>query len=125
MSDTLLLDGHSLTLADIGRVAAEGGPRVDLAPRARAQLAAARAVIESRIAAGESVYGVTTGFGRLAEVVIPPADRIALQRNVIRSHAAGFGEPMPRLVVRALMLLRANTLAHGHSGCTARCVELL
>jgi histidine ammonia-lyase len=82
-------------------------------------------VIDDRIAAGERVYGVTSGFGRLAEVAIGPDQRVALQVNVIRSHAAGFGPLVPREAVRALMLLRANTLAHGHSGCQPHCVELL
>lgn len=119
------IDGHSLTLEDVARVAAGRDPAVALAPRGRTALEAARRVVEERIAAGERVYGVTTGFGRLAEVVIPPEQRIALQVNVIRSHAAGFGSTISREAVRALMLLRANTLAHGHSGCTVRCVELL
>jgi histidine ammonia-lyase len=74
---------------------------------------------------GERVYGVTTGFGRLAEVVIAPEQRVALQRNVIRSHASGLGAPLDRAATRVLMLLRANTLAHGHSGCSPRAVELL
>ena len=125
MTDTLLIDGHSLSLEDVATVAADPTTRVGLHERGRANLEAARQVVERRIAAGERVYGVTTGFGRLAEVVIPPDQRIALQVNVIRSHAAGFGPRVPREVVRALMLLRANTLAHGHSGCSVGCVELL
>ena len=118
------LTGHDLTLEEVARVAVHGA-RVALAPAGRAALEASRRVVEARIAAGERVYGVTTGFGRLAEVVIPPDQQVALQRNVIVSHAAGFGAPLSREAVRALMLLRANTLAHGHSGCTPRCVELL
>ncbi len=124
----LSIDGHSLTLEDVDRVAASTGDdqeRIQLDPKGRERLEAARNLVEKRIAEGQRVYGVTTGFGRLAEVVIPPNQRVALQVNVIRSHAAGFGAPMSRAVVRALMLLRANTLAHGHSGCTVRCVELL
>ncbi len=122
---TLAIDGHSLTLEDVARVARGEVATVTLAPAGRAALDRARRLVEERIAAGEPVYGVTTGFGRLAEVVIPPAERTTLQRNVILSHASGFGAPIPREGVRALMLLRANTLAHGHSGCTVRCVELL
>ncbi len=121
----LTIDGHTLTLEDVGRVAEAGVETVALGAGARAALEAARAVIDRKVAAGEAVYGVTTGFGRLAEVVIAPAERIALQRNVIRSHACGFGAPAPRAAVRALMLLRANTLAHGHSGCTVAVVERL
>jgi len=121
----LTLDGHTLTLEDVGRVAAGTAGPVALAPAARQAIAAARAVIDAKVAAGEAVYGVTTGFGRLAEVVIPPDQRVALQLNVIRSHACGFGARAPRPVVRALMLLRANTLAHGHSGCSVEVVERL
>jgi len=121
----LTLDGHSLTLEDVARVAAGAEAEVVLAPAARAAILAARRVVETRIAAGERVYGVTTGFGRLAEVVIAPEARVALQRNVIRSHACGFGQATGREGVRALLLLRANTLAHGHSGCTLEAVEML
>lgn len=121
----LSIDGHSLTLDDVVRVASGAERDVTLAPRAKQQLAAARHVVEDKIAAGEKVYGVTSGFGRLAEVAIGPDQRVALQVNVIRSHAAGFGPLVTRDAVRALMLLRANTLAHGHSGCQPYCVELL
>jgi histidine ammonia-lyase len=125
MPAPLQIDGHSLTLEAVERVAREAAPRVELAPAARAAMEASRQLVERRIAAGERVYGVTTGFGRLAEVVIPAEQRLLLQRNVIVSHAAGFGAPIGREATRAVMLLRANTLAHGHSGCTVRCVELL
>jgi len=125
MGSMLSIDGHSLTLEDVAHVAAGPGLQISLAADGRAALLASRKVIEDKVRAGERIYGVTTGFGRLAEVMIPVAERVALQVNVIRSHAAGFGEPLPREAVRALMLLRANTLAHGHSGCTMRCVELL
>jgi len=120
----VLLTGHDLTPVDVRRVAESDAP-VALAPEGRAALARSRQVVEARIAAGEAVYGVTTGFGRLAEVVIPADQRVALQRNVVRSHASGFGAPSDRATVRAVMLLRANTLAHGHSGCTPGCVEHL
>ena len=120
---TITIDGHSLTLEDVARVARDPAEKVALAPSGRAQLEAARKVVETLIAAGQRVYGVTTGFGRLAEVVIPEDQRVALQVNVIRSHAAGFGPTASQGAVRALMLLRANTLAHGHSGCTIRCVD--
>jgi histidine ammonia-lyase len=121
----LAIDGHSLKLEDVERVATFAEREVTLAAKGRKALEAARAVVEKHLARGERVYGVTTGFGRLAEVVIPPDQRVALQVNVVRSHAAGFGTPVSREAVRALMLLRANTLAHGHSGCTVRCVEVL
>lgn len=86
---------------------------------------ASRATIQRLIDSGEPVYGMTTGFGRLAEVVIAPQDRRALQHNLIHSHASGVGEPLAREFVRAIMLLRANALARGHSGCRTRLVERL
>ncbi len=120
---TVMLDGSSLTLEDVLRVAA--GATVELSAEGRRRIERSRAVVDRRIAVGERVYGVTTGFGRLAEVVIEPEQRVALQLNVIRSHATGFGTPMYPAQVRAVMLLRANTLAHGHSGCSPACVDQL
>ncbi len=79
-----------------------------------------RALEENRV-----VYGLTTGFGALAEVVIPPDRIVELQRNLIRSHAAGVGPPLPEPEVRAIMLLRANVLALGHSGVREVVVERL
>src|SRR5207247_7864839 len=76
----------------------------------------ARDVIDRLVADGEVVYGVTTGFGALADRTIDPADAAHLQENLLVSHAVGIGEPLPRDVVRAMLLLRANTLALGHSG---------
>ena len=121
----LLLDGRSVTLAELEHVARDPGRRVALAPAAREAVASSRAFIESKVASGERVYGVTTGFGRLAEVVIAPEERTALQHNLVRSHAAGVGEPLERAAVRAIMLLRANALARGHSGCRVEVVERL
>lgn len=121
----LLLDGRSLTLADLESVAMDPGRQVALAPAARDAVASSRAFIDAKVASGERVYGVTTGFGRLAEVVIAPEERTALQHNLVRSHAAGVGEPLDRPAVRAIMLLRANALARGHSGCRVVVVERL
>src|SRR6185436_11680153 len=77
------------------------------------------------VAAGEVVYGVTTGFGALATRFVPPEDAARLQENLLRSHAAGVGAPLPVEVVRAMLLLRANTLALGHSGCRPVIVDRL
>jgi histidine ammonia-lyase len=82
-----------------------------------------RDVIERLVAAGEVVYGVTTGFGALATRNVAPADAQRLQENLLMSHAAGVGDPLPREVVRAMLLLRANTLALGHSGCRPLLVD--
>src|SRR5690606_36837796 len=102
-----------------------GGARVTLAPEARKRLEEARALVE-RLARGEApVYGINTGFGNLAEVRIAPAVLETLQRNLIVSHAAGVGEPLPLPETRALMALRANVLAKGYSGIRPETVDTL
>src|SRR2546421_8859260 len=118
------LDGHSLTIADVVAVARHGAP-VAIASAARQGIAASRRAVEDAVARGETIYGVNTGFGKLAHVRIPP-DRIrALQLNLIRSHASGVGEPLPVEAVRAMMLLRANVLARGTSGVRPALPELI
>lgn len=120
----LILDGASLTIADIVAVAA-GGRSVTLAPSAAERMRATRTVVEGLAARGEAVYGVTTGFGKLSDVAIP-ADQLAqLQVNLVRSHAAGVGPRLPEAEVRAMMLLRANVLAKGFSGARPELAELL
>ncbi len=89
------------------------------------RMRASRAVIERLVAEGETVYGVTTGFGDLANVRIEPDQVAELQRNLVRSHTAGVGEPLPEDVVRAMLLLRANALAIGLSGVRPELAELL
>jgi histidine ammonia-lyase len=120
----LRLDGRGLSLEDVERVA-RARARVDLSDEARRRMAASRAVVEQAIAAGRVVYGVTTGFGRLSDAVIAPDERRALQMNLLRSHATGVGEPLAEDVTRAVMLLRANTLAGGHTGVRAVVCERL
>ncbi len=112
----IVLTGADLTIGDVEAVA-RGGETVRLGDEARARMAEARAVVERLVEAGEVVYGVTTGFGDLATTFVSPADSAKLQENLLLSHAVGVGEPLPRDVVRAMLLLRANTLALGHSGC--------
>ena len=85
----------------------------------------ARQLIEDLVAEGAVVYGVTTGFGDLASVSIAPTDTARLQENLLMSHAAGVGPAFPREIVRAMLLLRANTLALGHSGCRPVLVDRL
>ena len=121
----IVVDGRTLSLEDIERAAVDASLPLELDPDARARMAASRGVIEDKIASGERVYGVTTGFGRLADVSIPPEDRTALQHNLVRSHASGMGEPLDTPAVRALMLLRANALARGVSGCRPGVAERL
>jgi histidine ammonia-lyase len=108
------LDGKSLTIEEV--VAIARGGAVELAAEAVERMNASRALID-RLAAGDApIYAVNTGVGLLANVRIPREDLDQLQRNVIRSHAAGVGEPLGREVVRAMILIRANVLAKGFSG---------
>ena len=120
----LQIDGNGLTIQDVGLVA-EGGGAVDLSSVARQRMAATRRVVDDIVARNAVVYGVTTGFGKLSEVAIPPAKLAELQVNLIRSHAAGVGPLLPRREVRAMMLLRANVIAKGYSGARAALPELL
>jgi histidine ammonia-lyase len=112
----VLLDGRSLSLDDVVAVARASGPTVTVAPDALSSLERSRQAVERAIARGDVLYGVNTGFGKLANVRIPPDQLEALQLNLIRSHAAGVGDPLPPEVVRAMMLLRANVLLRPTSG---------
>ena len=121
------LGGEPATLEAIGRVA-RGYARVELTPEAKVRIDRARAVVERIQRGGDgapAVYGVNTGFGFLADVRISAAQVRDLQRNLIRSHAAGVGTPLPDEVVRGMLLLRAEVLACGHSGVRAEVATLL
>ncbi len=120
----IAVDGRSLTLGQVEAVARDGAP-VRLAEEAARRVGASRALLEGLVEGEAPVYGVNTGFGRLADVRIPRDEQRALQRNMVRSHAAGVGSPLPAGEVRAIMLLRANTLARGQSGCRVVVVERL
>jgi histidine ammonia-lyase len=120
----LALTGAHLTIGDVEAVA-RNGRTATLDPGARARVAEARATIEHLVGSGQVVYGVTTGFGALAGVRVAPEQARELQERMLRSHAAGVGEPLPREVVRAMLLLRANTLALGHSGCRPLLIDRL
>lgn len=119
----IALTGNDLSLAELAAVAS--GARVAFSPAAIAAMQASRAVVDGAVARGEVVYGVNTGFGNFADVRIGPADLEALQRNLIRSHAAGVGPILPALETRALMVLRANVLAKGFSGARVETAQLL
>ncbi len=122
--EALALNGRSLTLEDLEAVALRRRP-VALAPDARAAVVAARRVVDEAVSEGRVAYGVTTGFGNFADVVIP-ADRLKeLQLNLVRSHSAGVGRALGEGETRALMLLRANVLAKGFSGVRPETLELL
>jgi histidine ammonia-lyase len=124
VTGTVVLTGASLTIDDIEAVARRGA-RAELDPAARERIGEAREVVERLVASGAVAYGVTTGFGDLASVTIRPEDTGRLQENLLMSHAAGVGPAFPEEVVRAMLLLRANTLALGHSGCRALVVDRL
>src|SRR4051812_41282912 len=118
------LTGIGLGEADVVAVARERSP-VELGPAAREAMETSAAVVERLAAGGEPVYGVSTGFGSLANVTIPADRRTELQRALVRSHAAGMGPPVEREVVRAMLLLRARTLAMGCSGARPRTAEAM
>ncbi|HTC85485.1 MAG TPA: histidine ammonia-lyase [Candidatus Acidoferrum sp.] len=120
----VVLTGADLTIDDVEAVARHGA-EVALDVHARARMQEARDVIERLVADGAVVYGVTTGFGDLATTYIEPGATGRLQENLLMSHAAGVGPHFPREIVRAMLLLRANTLALGHSGCRPLIVDAL
>ena len=115
MRDLVVVSTSGMTMEDVIAVARHDA-RVELDDVARSAMARARATVESLAAAETPVYGVSTGFGALANRHIAPEDRRQLQRSLVRSHAAGTGPYVEREVVRALMLLRLKTLASGHTG---------
>ncbi|HEV3153494.1 MAG TPA: histidine ammonia-lyase [Candidatus Baltobacteraceae bacterium] len=121
---TIDLDGKQLSLEAIRHIA-EDGAQVRITADARARVAAARRLVDERFGLGDAIYGVTTGFGRLANVKIDPKDAAQLQLNLVRSHAAGTGEPLSIDFVRAAGVLRASSLAAGHSGIKETTLDLL
>jgi len=120
----LKLDGHRLSLAQIAAVAC-AKETVALSDSARHRVAESRRVVEAIVAAGRTVYGVNTGFGRLSDVRIDASELRALQLNLVRSHACGLGQPLSIAEARAMLLLRANVLALGYSGCRIVVIEKL
>jgi len=119
--------GTSFGLEELWEVAVHARP-VELAAEARAAIDRAREPVEAIVAGGDAapaVYGINTGFGALAETRIGASDIVRLQKNLIRSHACGVGPDLPDTAVRAMMLLRAQVVALGHSGVRAVCVDKL
>jgi histidine ammonia-lyase len=126
MPDTsCVLDGRSLTVAEVVRVARDPVVRVAVAAPARRRLLDSRRLVDAAIASGQTIYGINTGFGKLANVRVAPAHLDQLQANLIRSHAAGVGTPFPAPVVRAILLLRANVLLRPTSGVRPELVDAL
>lgn len=120
----ITLNSHGVTEADVIAVARHD-ERVEVSPEALAEVARVRAHIDQLAAGSKPVYGISTGFGALADTSIPPERRTQLQRSLIRSHAAGTGPEVEREVVRALMFLRARTLASGRTGVRPVVLETL
>jgi len=118
------LGSRDLTLDDVWDVAM-GATDVRLSDDVREKVAASRAVVEELVASDQVVYGVTTGFGDLASKRIAHSDVETLQHNLLVSHSVGVGEPHSTEVVRAMLLLRANALAQGYSGCRPVVIERL
>lgn len=120
----LQLDGRSLTIADVCRVARDRHPVV-LPAEVRERVLQARAIVDAIVAENRVVYGVTTGFGKMSDIAIPPHRQAELQLNLIRSHVVGVGPLLPEAEVRAMMLLRANVLAKAYTGVRPEVLELL
>ena len=120
----LHINGNDLTLAEVREVALAGRP-VLLAPDSRDAVNRARAVVEELVASNQVSYAITTGVGKLSDVRIAGDQIRELQLNLVRSHAVGVGEPLSITETRAMMLLRANSLAKGHSGIRAVVIDTL
>lgn len=124
MKDVLILDGHSLTLEDVVAVARQG-VQCTIDEAAKQAVNASRKIVDDIVAQKRVVYGVNTGFGSLCNVSISSEDTVQLQENLIRTHSSGFGDPLEEDVVRAIMLIRVNSLIKGYSGIRLSTVESL
>ena len=122
--DVITIDGGPLRIEDVVAVA-NGQATVAVGPGVAERMAPARSLVEAVVAENRTVYGITTGFGRLANTHIKPAAAAQLQVRLLRSHAAGVGERLSDRTVRAMLLLRARTLAQGYSGVRPLIVERL
>ena len=120
----LQLNGQKLSLAQVVDIAGGEG-HVSLSAAARERVEQSRRVVEKIVAEGRTVYGVNTGFGKLSDVRIEPSQLRELQLNLVRSHSCGLGSPLSEAEARAMLLLRANVLAQGYSGCRPVLIEAL
>ena len=120
----LQLNGQKLSLAQVVDIAGGEG-HVSLSAAARERVEQSRRVVENIVAEGRTVYGVNTGFGKLSDVRIEPSQLRELQLNLVRSHSCGLGSPLSEAEARAMLLLRANVLAQGYSGCRPVLIEAL
>jgi len=120
----IIIDGQSLRIEDVIAVARHGA-KVALADSAKEAITESRQWVEQIVSRGEPVYGINTGFGIFADYQIPSEDSAKLSRNLILSHAVGTGSTLDKEIVRAAILVRANTLAKGFSGVRVNVVETL
>jgi histidine ammonia-lyase len=120
----VVIDGESLTVEEVV-AASRGGAQVEIPQEVEEKVNRSRQVLEEFVRKRKVVYGVTTGFGALGNVIVPSEHIRELQSNLIRSHSAGVGKPLDRDATRALLLLRANTLAKGNSGIKLKTLETL
>lgn len=120
----LILNANPLTISDIIAVARRG-QMVALGDAAKEKLALARFTVDAATRDGEAHYGINTGFGSLSRQRINDQDLRSLQKNLVRSHSAGIGDPLPEETVRAMLLILAASLSRGHSGVRAAVVELI
>lgn len=121
---SLIIDGEHLTLEDVGSIVEKGGV-IEIAEEAKERVQQCRNVVENSIKAGRIIYGVNTGFGKFSDVHIADSQLEQLQENLVMSHAAGVGDPLPPEIVRAILILKANTLVKGYSGCRMIIIERL
>lgn len=124
MSEKVVLDGNHLTIDEVVAVARFDAP-VEIAPEAVEAVNKSREIVETIQKSGEPAYGINTGFGSLQKVSVSDEETVQLQENLIRTHSSGFGEPFPRDVVRAIMLVRVNSLLKGFSGIRLSTVKAL
>lgn len=125
--ETVYLDGTSLTFDQVYAVAHGGAnsPRVEISAEAAQLVTRAADAVQTLLSRGTIAYGITTGFGAFKDRIIPPDQVELLQRNILVSHAVGVGDPFDIPTTRAIMLIRANTLARGHSGIRLTTLQLL
>ncbi len=121
---TVTLDGASLTIDKVTRIA-EKGEKAAIAKSSLRRMDRFRKLLDEKTSSGEVIYGVNTGFGSLSDKVVPKKDARKLQLNLVRSHTIGVGEPMPDDVVRAAMVIRLNSLLRGNSAVRPAVAELI
>lgn len=119
----MIIDGHSITVENLFQAATDFKTKFELDPLARKKMESSREFIESKLNKGEVMYGVNTGFGAFSSVRISDSEIETLQKNLIRSHSAGIGDFFSKWHSRAMMILRANALATGHSGVRSLLVD--